>query len=99
MPAPDPQNTEQFAEAYEIKQLVDDTSHFRRALNDILVESVKVHQTIMQTLAQSAAANQDLRDKFAAKWLEIGPSEAASITALLQQAIKAAQTTPPPTTG
>lgn len=97
MPAPDPSQMEQFLETANLKQMSDDGTAFRRVLNDMLVESLKAHQTVMAALTASVASNQDLRDKFALRWLETGPVEAASVATILQQAIKAAQSTPPET--
>lgn len=95
----DPKAMQDFDAAYNLKQIVEDSSAFRRALNDIIIEAVKTHSTVMSALTASVQSNQDLRDKLAAKWLEVGPVESASVSTLLQQAIKAAQTTPPPTGG
>ena len=97
MTAPDPAAMAEFLESANLKQLFDDSTAFRRALNDVLVDSVNAHHAVMTTISQSVASNQDLRDKFAAKWLETGPVEAASVGGILQMALKAAQTTPPPT--
>lgn len=97
MPAPNPADTEQFAESFNIKQLVDDSSDFRKTLNDIMVESVKTHQAVMSTISQSVASNQDMREKLIMKLLETGPVESASISTLLQQALKAAQSSQPET--
>jgi len=99
MPASDPLQSQPLPEAIQHKQIYDDSAAFRRALNDLLVESVRAHSALMQIIMNQAASNADLRDKMAAKWLEVGPIEAASTSSALQMAIKAAQTTPPPTAG
>lgn len=95
----DPSKTEQAAEALNIKQQVDDATAFRQALTNILLESVKTHHAVMSSLSAAVGSNQDLRDKLALKWLEIGPEQAASIVPLLQQALKGAQSSQPETGG
>ncbi len=97
MPEADPKAAEDTSATMNIKEQVDDGTAFRRALNDIMIQSVSAHQAVMTAITQAVQSNQDMRDKLVLKLLETGPVEAASIAAVLQQAIKAAQTTPPQT--
>jgi len=97
MAAPDPLEMQQQIEATNLKALGELTNQLVAAFNAITIGASQNFTATMDSLNKQMLHNLDFANKTVATRLEIDPLEAASAAAILQQAIKAAQTTPPPT--
>lgn len=94
---PDPREMQQQVEVSNLKALGELTTQLVAAFNSITIGASQNYMATMDALNKQMAANLDFANKVIATRLEIDPLEAAAATALLQQAIKAAQTTLPET--
>lgn len=93
----DPLSMQKQVEVTNIKALGELTTQLVAAFNTITIGASQNFTTTMDALNKQMLHNLDFSNKIVAARLELDPMEAASATAILQQAIKAAQTTPPPT--
>lgn len=97
MAAPNPEEMQQEIEVVNLKAMGQLTTQLVASFNAITVGASQNFTATMDALNKQMAANLDFANKVINTRLEIDPLEAASSAAILQQAIKAAQTTPPPT--
>ena len=95
--SPDPYEVQQSVEVVNIKAMGELTTQLVASFNSITVGASQNFMATMDAMNKSMLANLDFSNKVLAKQLELDPTEAASAAAILQQAIKAAQTTSPET--
>lgn len=93
----DPLSMQHQVETTNIKALGELTNQLVAAFNSITIGASQNFTATMDALNKQMLHNLDFANKTIGTRLEIDPLEAASAAAILQQAIKAAQTTPPPT--
>ena len=97
MPAPDPLEQQQQVEVTNIKAMGELTAQLVAAFNSITIGASQNYTATMDALNKQMVANLDFANKIMGTRLEIDPVEAAATSVILQQAAKAAQTTPPVT--
>lgn len=97
MPAADPFDQQQQTEVTDLKALAEFTNQLVAAFNTITIGASQNFSTTMDALNKQMVANLDFANKVMTTRLEVDPVEAAATSVILQQAAKAAQTTPPPT--
>lgn len=97
MSAPDPLEQQQQVEVVNIKAMGELTTQLTAAFNAITVTATQNYTATMTALNNQMVANLDFANKVINTRLEIDPVEAAATSVILQQAAKAAQTTPPVT--
>jgi len=84
-------------EVTNLKALSEFTNQLVAAFNQITIGSTQNYTATMDALNKQMTANLDFANKVMATRLEIDPVEAAATSVILQQAAKAAQSTPPVT--
>lgn len=99
MPAPDPLEMQQQIEVSNLKALGEMTNQLVAAFNGITISASQNFSATMDALNKQLVSNLDFANKIMGTRLEIDPVEAAATSVILQQAAKAAQTTPPITSG
>lgn len=97
MPAPDPLEMQQQVEVTNLKALSEFTNQLLAGMNTIVLASSQNYTATMDALNKQLVSNLDFANKVMGTRLEIDPVEAAATSVILQQAAKAAQTTPPVT--
>ncbi len=97
MPEANPASMQAQIETTNLKAMGEFTNQLVAAFNTIVIGASQNFTATMDALNKQMLHNLDFANKTIATRLEIDPLEAASAAAILQQAIKAAQTTPPPT--
>lgn len=97
MPAPDPLEMQQQVEVTNLKFLGEMTNQLVAAYNNITINTSQNFSATMDALNKQLVSNLDFANKIMGTRLEIDPVEAAATSVILQQAAKAAQTTPPVT--
>lgn len=97
MAAADPFDAQQAVQVQNIKAMGELTNALVAGFNSITISSSQNYAATMDALNKQLVSNLDFANKIMNTRLEVDPVEAASTTAILQQAAKAAQTTPPVT--
>lgn len=97
MSAPDPLEMQQQIETSNLKAMGEFTNQLVAAFNAITIGASQNFTATMDSLNKQLVSNLDFANKIMNTRLEVDPIEAASSAAILQQAAKAAQTTPPVT--
>lgn len=97
MPAADPLEMQAQIEVTNLKALGELTNQLVAAFNSITIASSQNFSATMDALNKQLVSNLDFANKVMGTRLEIDPVEAAATSVILQQAAKAAQTTPPVT--
>lgn len=97
MPAPDPLEQQQQVEVTNLKAMGELTTQLTAAFNSITIGATQNYTATMDALNKQMVANLDFANKIMGTRLEIDPVEAAATSVILQQAAKAAQSTPPVT--
>lgn len=97
MPAPDPLEQQQQVEVTNLKAMGELTTQLTAAFNAITISATQNYTATMDALNKQMLSNLDFANKIMGTRLEIDPVEAAATSVILQQAAKAAQTTPPVT--
>lgn len=97
MSPPDPLEMQQQVEVTNLKAMGELTTQLTAAFNGITIAATQNYTATMDALNKQMANNLDFANKVMATRLEIDPVEAAATSVILQQAAKAAQTTPPVT--
>jgi hypothetical protein len=99
MAAPDPLEMQQQIEVSNLKALSEFTNNLVAGFGAITKESSQNFAATMDALNKQLVSNLDFANKVMSTRLEVDPVEAAATSVILQQAAKAAQTTPPVTPG
>lgn len=97
MAQPDPLEMQQQIEVTNLKAMGELTTQLTAAFNAITIASTQNYTATMDALNKQLVSNLDFANKIMGTRLEIDPVEAAATSVILQQAAKAAQTTPPVT--
>ncbi|MBA7689386.1 hypothetical protein ES703_97892 [subsurface metagenome] len=97
MPAADPLEMQAQIEVTNLKAMGEMTNQLVAAFNAITISSTQNYTATMDALNKQLISNLDFANKVINTRLEIDPVEAAATSVILQQAAKAAQTTPPVT--
>ncbi len=97
MPEANPESMQAQVEVTNLKALGELTTQLIAAYNTITINSSQNFTATMDMVNKQLVTNLDFCNKVMGARLEIDPLEAASVAAILQQAAKAAQTTPPVT--
>lgn len=97
MPSADPMDAQQCVQVQNLKAMGEMTNQLVAAFNAITIASTQNYTATMDALNKQMTSNLDFANKIMGTRLEIDPVEAAAVTSILQQAVKAAQTTPPVT--
>lgn len=97
MAAPDPLEMQQQVEVSNIKALGEFTNNLVAGMGNITLQASQNYAATMDALNKQLVSNLDFANKIMGTRLEIDPVEAAATSVILQQAAKAAQTTPPVT--
>lgn len=93
----DPLSMQKQVEVTNIKAMGELTTQLTAAFNQITIASTQNYTATMDALNKQMVSNLDFANKIMGTRLEIDPVEAAATSVILQQAAKAAQTTPPVT--
>lgn len=93
----DPLSQQKQVEVVNIKAMGELTTQLTAAFNAITIGATQNYTATMDALNKQMVANLDFANKIMGTRLEIDPVEAAATSVILQQAAKAAQTTPPVT--
>ena len=97
MPAPDPLEAQQSIEVQNLKALGEFTNSLVAGMGNVTLQASQNFAATMDALNKQMVSNLDFANKIMGTRLEIDPVEAAATSVILQQAAKAAQTTPPVT--
>lgn len=92
-----PESMQSQVEVTNIKAMGELTNQLVASFNAITVGAAQNYTATMDALNKQMVANLDFANKIMGTRLEIDPVEAAATSVILQQAAKAAQTTPPVT--
>jgi len=97
MAAPDTLEAQQCIQVQNLKAMGEFTNQLVSGMNAIAIASAQNYTATMDALNKQMVANLDFANKIMGTRLEIDPVEAAATSVILQQAAKAAQSTPPVT--
>ena len=95
MAAPNPEEMQQQIEVTNLKAMGDQALNLTAAFSTITIAASQNYAATMDALNKQLVSNLDFANKIMNTRLEIDPVEAAATSVVLQQAAKAAQTTPP----
>lgn len=93
----DPLSMQKQIEVTNIKGMGEFSAQLVAAFNQITISATQNYSATMDALNKQMVANLDFANKIMGTRLEIDPVEAAATSVILQQAAKAAQSTPPVT--
>lgn len=97
MAEPDPLDMQKQIEVTNLKALGEFTNNLVAGMGNITLQASQNFAATMDALNKQLVSNLDFANKIMGTRLEVDPVEAAATAAILQQAAKMAQTTPPPT--
>lgn len=97
MPAPDPLEAQQSVEVQNLKAMGEFTNNLVSGMGNVTLQASQNFAATMDALNKQLVSNLDFANKIMGTRLEIDPVEAAATSVILQQAAKAAQSTPPVT--
>lgn len=97
MPQANPESMQASIEVENLKAMGEFTQQLVAAFNSITIGASQNYTATMDALNKQMVSNLDFANKIMGTRLEIDPVEAAATSVILQQAAKAAQTTPPAT--
>jgi len=97
MAAPDPLEMQQQVEVSNIKALGEFTNNLVTGMGNVTLQAAQNFSLTMDALNKQLVSNLDFANKIMGTRLEVDPVEAAATSVVLQQAAKAAQSTPPVT--
>lgn len=97
MAEPDPKEMQQQIEVGNLKALGEFSNQLVAAFNAITIGASQNFTATMDAMNKQLTSNLDFANKIMGTRLEVDPIEAAATAVVLQQAAKAAQTTPPVT--
>lgn len=97
MPEANPESMQSQVEVTNLKAMGELTTQLLAAFNQITIGASENYTATMDALNKQMVSNLDFANKIMNTRLEVDPVEAAATTAILQQAAKAAQSTPPET--
>ena len=91
----DPLQAQKAVETQNLKALGEFTNSLVAGMGNVTLQASQNFSATMDALNKQMVANLDFANKVIGTRLEIDPVEAAGSAAILQQAAKMAQTTPP----
>lgn len=97
MPQADPLEMQAAVEVTNLKALAEFTNNLVTGMGNVTLQASQNYALTMDALNKQLVSNLDFANKIMGTRLEIDPVEAAATSVILQQAAKAAQTTPPVT--
>lgn len=97
MPEADPKSMQSEIEVTNLKAMGELSQQLIAAFNAITIGATQNYTATMDALNKQMVSNLDFANKIMGTRLEIDPVEAAATSVILQQAAKAAQSTPPVT--
>ena len=93
----DPKAMQEQIQVTNLKALGEFTNNLVAGMGNVTLQASQNYATTMDALNKQMVSNLDFANKIMGTRLEIDPIEAAATSVILQQAAKAAQTTPPVT--